>query len=62
MGDRSFPYDPKAVCDECGKVGAYDFYADHLCPECADKFCEHEDDDIDDDDLMADREFDGYGD
>ena len=35
MSDRTVPYDAKSTCDACGKVGAYDFMGDLLCPECA---------------------------
>ncbi len=34
MGDRTVPFDDKAICDICGKIGAYDFMGDLLCPEC----------------------------
>ena len=34
MSDRDVPFDPDAVCDICGKKGAYDFMGDCLCPEC----------------------------
>ena len=37
MGDRDVPFDNDAVCDNCGKTGAYDFMGDLLCPECANK-------------------------
>ena len=37
---REIPFDVKAKCDECGKLGAYDFMGDLLCPECADKLIE----------------------
>lgn len=37
MGDRTVPFDEKAKCDDCGKVGAYDFMGDLLCPECTEK-------------------------
>ena len=32
---RSVPFDEAAVCDACGKTGAYDFMGDLLCPACA---------------------------
>jgi hypothetical protein len=35
MGDRTVPFDPKAVCDVCGKAGAYDFIGDLICADCA---------------------------
>jgi len=34
---RDIPFDKDGVCDVCGKVGAYDFMGDCLCPECAHK-------------------------
>ena len=37
MGDREVPFDNDAICDACGKVGAFDFMGDLLCPECAGK-------------------------
>ena len=37
---REVPFDEKAKCDECGRVGAYDFMGDLLCPECAEKIIE----------------------
>jgi len=37
MSDRSVPFDEKAVCDNCGSIGAYDFMGDFLCPECFNK-------------------------
>jgi len=49
MGDREFRIDPEAKCDLCGKKGAYDFYGDYVCEECADKELkdnEGEDEDI----------------
>ena len=37
MSGRAVPFDETEVCDNCGKVGAYDFMGDLLCPECASK-------------------------
>ena len=34
MSDREYPYDPNAICDECGHVGAYDIMGDLLCYVC----------------------------
>jgi len=34
MGDRTVPFDDKAICASCGKVGAFDFMGDCLCQEC----------------------------
>jgi hypothetical protein len=37
MGDRAVPFDPNAICDDCGMKGAYDFIGDLLCAKCAEK-------------------------
>lgn len=37
MGSRNIYFDDDAVCDNCGKIGAYDFMGDWLCPECTRK-------------------------
>ena len=37
MGSSPVSFDEKEKCDVCGKVGAYDFMGDLLCPECAHK-------------------------
>jgi hypothetical protein len=34
---REVPFYKDAICDGCGKVGAYDFMGDCFCPECCDK-------------------------
>ena len=34
MGSREFEFDPDAVCDGCGKKGAFDIYGDYYCEEC----------------------------
>jgi len=50
---RDVPFDDEEVCDICGKVGAYDFMGDCLCPECMSKeterkeVCENEPDSYD---------------
>lgn len=31
---REVPYDPVAICDMCGTIGAYDFQGDQLCARC----------------------------
>ena len=36
---RDVPFDEKAICEGCGKVGAYDFLGDVLCPTCAARMC-----------------------
>ena len=48
MGSRTVPYDPEAICDECGKKGALDFMGDIFCCECIGKF----EKELDDDDLV----------
>lgn len=37
MSDRPIPFESDKKCDNCGKLGAFDFMGDYLCPECADK-------------------------
>jgi len=32
---RNVPFEPNAICDDCGKRGAFDFYGDFLCEDCA---------------------------
>ncbi len=34
---REVPYDTKAICDDCGKEGAFDFMGDFICEECLKK-------------------------
>ena len=34
MGGREVPYDPAAVCDLCGRAGAFDFMGDVICGQC----------------------------
>ena len=41
---RDVPFDEKATCDYCGKLGVYDFMGDLLCPECAEKIIAQEPD------------------
>jgi uncharacterized Zn finger protein (UPF0148 family) len=31
---REVPFDPEAICDVCGKPGAFDFMGDCVCPDC----------------------------
>lgn len=31
---REVPFDPLAICDNCGEVGAFDFMGDLLCYKC----------------------------
>jgi hypothetical protein len=38
-GSREVPFDPEMVCDVCGKLGAWDFMGDGICPECMRKGC-----------------------
>ena len=35
MSDRGVPFDEDAICDVCGKNGAFDFMGDYLCPDCS---------------------------
>ena len=37
MGSREVHFYTDEICDICGKVGAYDFMGDCLCPECVEK-------------------------
>ena len=37
---KDVPYEENEKCDVCGKVGAYDFMGDCLCPECCEKYME----------------------
>lgn len=39
---RDVPFDREAICDECGKIGAYDFMGDYLCSECSSKMLKPE--------------------
>lgn len=32
---RDVPFNPEAICDCCGKTGAYNFMGDFSCEECA---------------------------
>lgn len=32
---RDIDYEKDLVCDNCGKVGAYDFMGDYYCSDCA---------------------------
>jgi len=41
---RDVPFNPDAICDECGKKGAYDFMGDYSCQECSEKWIATEDD------------------
>lgn len=34
---RDVPYKPEAICDDCGKPGAYDFMGDLICQDCVDQ-------------------------
>lgn len=46
---RIVPHDNRAICDECGAEGAYDFMGDMLCVICADIFVDADDEEDDDD-------------
>ena len=37
MGDREFPFDAEAICEECGARGAFDIYGDIVCGKCLEK-------------------------
>ena len=37
MGDREVPFDPNAICDDCGAKGAFDFMGDCYCDQCLSK-------------------------
>lgn len=32
---KDVPFDPQARCDDCGALGAYDFYGDNACEACS---------------------------
>ena len=32
--DRTVPFEPDAICDTCGAVGAYDVMSDYYCEDC----------------------------
>lgn len=34
MSGREIDLEPNAICDGCGKKGAFDFMGDYFCPEC----------------------------
>jgi len=34
---RDVPYDEEAICDICGRKGAYDFTGDYFCDDCLKK-------------------------
>lgn len=58
---RTIPFDPLAVCDVCGKTGAFDFMGDIVCADCcADLTDEPSDEDVLESDELEDDE--GYGD
>ena len=42
MSSRSVPFDPTAICDECGKRGAFDFMGDYYCENCISKTVDEE--------------------
>lgn len=39
---RDVPFDEAGICDDCGKVGAFDFMGDLLCPECSSMYIKSE--------------------
>lgn len=34
MSDREITFDKNAICDNCGKKGAFDFMGDYYCTDC----------------------------
>lgn len=34
VSSRDIPFDPKAICQECGQEGSLDFYGDSYCSDC----------------------------
>jgi hypothetical protein len=32
---RDVPYEDDAICDICGKKGAFDFMGDYICENCS---------------------------
>ena len=44
MSSRIFPFDPLELCDNCGSIGAYDFYGDHICGNCLETDMPHSSD------------------
>ena len=42
MSDRDVPFEEDAVCDCCGKEGAFDFMGDFLCSGCFKKLTNEE--------------------
>lgn len=45
---RDVEYDEDAICDDCGREGAYDFQGDFLCTTCAREYIDEGTDDGDD--------------
>jgi hypothetical protein len=41
---REVPFDPEAICDICGKKGAFDLMGDLYCGDCLDAIMPVEDD------------------
>jgi len=41
---REIPFIDTATCDECGKLGAFDFMGDYYCDDCMDEFYKDMDD------------------
>lgn len=42
---KDVPFEADNICDECGALGAFDFYGDCLCPKCVGVFPPREEDD-----------------
>lgn len=47
---REVPYNPIAICDVCGSIGAYDVKGDQLCQRCIDELDKDYSNKVDDDD------------
>ena len=47
---REVPFDPVAICDCCGAIGAFDFMGDCLCQRCIDELDQDYSPEPDDDD------------
>ena len=48
MSNREIPIEPDAICDVCGRVGAYDIMGDYYCDECIKAFTKVDKTDWDD--------------
>jgi len=32
--NREIPFEPNQICDNCGKLGSFDFMGDYFCDDC----------------------------